>query len=803
MIEGTCAPSSCACDADTGTWTCTDDCGGGVCRPAPPTCEGPNPEGCRERGCPDGQQCVFEDTCAPSGCMCDAETGTWICTADCAGGECRPVGDLCDTPNPQGCRATGCPEGQACVVDDTCVPSNCMCDPEGGWICTDDCGGGVCRPEGGACEGPNPQGCRETGCPAGQQCADVDACIPSSCVCDAETGAWACTEDCNGGECVAGPDACAAVRCGENQTCRIFAETGEAYCADTCEGRACREGSHCELVEVQCVRAPCPPVAQCVPDGCEGPNPQGCLRDGCPAGEACVVGDACVPSACRCDPESGLWACTRDCGGGTCEPRDPCAGVRCAADQTCEIWPRTGEPYCADSCELTRCEEGQVCRLRAVECVRAPCPPEAVCVDAVDPCAAIRCGENQVCRIFEGTGEAYCADTCEGVLCPRGQVCELQDVECVRAPCPPVAACVPAPDPCAELDCAAHQECRVWRETGEAYCADTCEGFACRDGTHCELNDVLCIRAPCPPVAQCVPDAGGCEGPNPEGCRDRGCGEGEVCVFEGVCAPSSCACDPQSGFWACTRDCGGGECRPERDPCAAVRCAAGTTCEVDADGNAACVPSCEGVLCVRGTHCELVDQRCIDPPCEQVARCVPDEIACEGPNPAGCASTGCPEGERCVVGDTCAPSACGCDVDSGQWLCTADCGGGVCRPDEDPCAAVRCGANQSCEVWPETGEAYCADTCRGRLCPRGTTCELQQVLCIRPPCPPVAACVEQAPAACEGPNPQGCVESGCARGEVCVQAAGVCVSSSCACVDGQWACTDDCGGGLCRAALLP
>lgn len=33
---------------------------------------------------------------------------------------------------------------------------------------------------------------------------------------------------------------------------------------------------------------------------------------------------------------------------------------------------------------------------------------------------------------------------CAAMTCPVGQVCHLQQVQCIRAPCPPIAQCVPA-----------------------------------------------------------------------------------------------------------------------------------------------------------------------------------------------------------------------------------------------------------------------------------------------------------------------------------------------------------------------
>ncbi len=45
-----------------------------------------------------------------------------------------------------------------------------------------------------------------------------------------------------------------------------------------------------------------------------------------------------------------------------------------------------------------------------------------------------------------------CAPTCDDVQCGAGEVCELQDVDCVRAPCPPLPVCVPEPQVCACYD---------------------------------------------------------------------------------------------------------------------------------------------------------------------------------------------------------------------------------------------------------------------------------------------------------------------------------------------------------------
>lgn len=53
------------------------------------------------------------------------------------------------------------------------------------------------------CAGDNPQGCVSTGCDVGFHCDTTMGMAPSACVCEAETGTWACTPDLSGGICVA------------------------------------------------------------------------------------------------------------------------------------------------------------------------------------------------------------------------------------------------------------------------------------------------------------------------------------------------------------------------------------------------------------------------------------------------------------------------------------------------------------------------------------------------------------------------------------------------------------------------
>ena len=95
------------------------------------------------------------------------------------------------------------------------------------------------------------------------------------------------------GEENSGPVKCGQVMCGEGQICcnpscgictapdvmctQQFCDTPEkpgngSAPVVTCDTVRCVEGTHCEMVEVQCVRAPCHPVPECKPDKQEKSN---------------------------------------------------------------------------------------------------------------------------------------------------------------------------------------------------------------------------------------------------------------------------------------------------------------------------------------------------------------------------------------------------------------------------------------------------------------------------------------------------------------------------------------------------
>ncbi len=141
----------------------------------------------------------------------------------------------------------------------------------------------------------------------------------------------------------------------------------------------------------------------------------------------------------------------------------------------------------------------------------------------------------------------------------------------------------------------------------------------------------------------------------------------------------------------------------EPDACAAVRCAAGTVCEVQPDGTAACVPN--GTFCggIAGFVC-AGEGECVDDPTDD---CDPNMGGADCGGLCVCNAIGlCVDG---FVWDE-SPEVCGCvPVDGG---------------DVNPCAYTLCPINTTCEL--QNGEAVCvpadAQQCGNATCDAGQVC---------------------------------------------------------------------------------
>lgn len=262
-----------------------------------------------------------------------------------------------------------------------------------------------------------------------------------------------------------------------------------------------------------------------------------------------------------------------------------------------------------------------------------------------------------------------------------------------------------------------------------------------------------------------APDAGadagracGAENPATPVCLvDADCGEGATCIEDPLagCMPSACSCDEITGDWVCTEDCGPVFiCAPASgcdtpDPSALL-------CIDDADcgANEACEPA-PGECRPSSCFCDPATGgwTCTDD-CGPANRCTP-RTACEGPNPAEgfcAADADCAEGDHCVIDpDGCAPSACSCDADSGDWVCTADCGpAGQCLP-----VAIACADDFECvDGFCEAG--VCRQVCFGDGLPAACdaippVCAIGQTSVTQGGC---YSCVDAR--TCDAPSPDAC-----------------------------------------------
>lgn len=164
---------------------------------------------------------------------------------------------------------------------------------------------------------------------------------------------------------------------------------------------------------------------------------------------------------------------------------------------------------------------------------------DAGAVPPVTACAAVRCTAGTHCDDTSGTA-ACVADADAGST----GVCNLQCAKgshCEAASSGP--SCVPdIATSCAATLCPAQTYCDDISGTATCLPLPSCNTVKCTASTHCELTAVQCIRAPCPPLPQCVADTAAVP------CGKNTCNGGDYCCNAscGTCAKAGGACTQQA-----------------------------------------------------------------------------------------------------------------------------------------------------------------------------------------------------------------------------------------------------------------
>ncbi len=368
--------------------------------------------------CPARAVCVPEDgLCHCGGVDGDAGPSNVVCGP----------GEACDQ-NLQACVSTLCeqPDGGPCSNGTTCDPADGVCKC-GAAPCA---AGQLCNPISHLCA--TEAACQGVSCSLGQACDPLDG----TCKC----GAAPCGAGqlCADGGCVSDP--CFGVTCvGQNNQCY----GGVCHCGASagpicdqeqfCDGTACRENSVCANVV-------CEPGTVC------GAQDALC-HCGAPSGPICRGSSTCVlylpDSGLPLPPDAGALSGGPGVIFGRCLGGDLCAGVLCAAGESCDS--ATGACLCGTfdggTPPLT-CNVGQVCGADALgnPLCQTPCSPYGARCPPILPTdgGAV---QPQACYYDPALGQALCQKAgthAEGDACGLPNEC-LTGMSCEQPP-PELAA---------------------------------------------------------------------------------------------------------------------------------------------------------------------------------------------------------------------------------------------------------------------------------------------------------------------------------------------------------------------------
>ncbi len=452
-----------------------------------------------DRDCERGSICL-DESCSVQSCESIHDCSWGTCLLDlksCSAKECADIQDGVELFCPAErsfCLETG-PNQGSCILPDLACTGPADCAPLGvGFSCC----GGTCH-----------QNCpdigiilQDMGSPPELDAAPTDSSPQVDLPSVEERGACeACSND---RECSGLGEGARCTAIGDGQFCTQACEPDEASCEP---GFSCVAG-----------------LNQCLPSNyrCEG-----CLVEGCPAGQLCdAVSAECVA------PRGACGLCNSD--------------AECAAGLNCQEMGNF--KHCFEPCG-----EGESCSTESYQCLGGFCKPSSAVCDA---CGSTCTGDLPVCIDAEEIcGECGVRQACEPPLrCNQEHRCEessgcITSVDC-SDPATPFcfgAECVQ----CMQLsDCAPRHDCIDW-----SCVPSSCAGVLCQTGSFCNEETGRCdpgcqTADDCAPMEdiECNASTGQCH--YNDGLCDTGGGDA-VCAPGSICVPGFF--DPAKGSCSCRR----------------------------------------------------------------------------------------------------------------------------------------------------------------------------------------------------------------------------------------------------------
>ncbi|XP_053671077.1 uncharacterized protein LOC128721358 [Anopheles nili] len=249
-------------------------------------------------------------------------------------------------------------------------------------------------------------------------------------------------------------------------TCRMGCDYGfvldpvtqcpSCECRDPCDAVGCPEGQECRSVEVSCEGEYCPPVPACFPK-----KPGQCPFLVPPGSDHADSSDSCEYE-CRTDAhcDGPKRCCSNGCGTQCVEPqlKTACQHLQTIQlHQAAELGVPAKQKYIAQcdpdgSFRTVQCGPGGACWCvdefgnEKAGTQTGEGPPNCALHPGQSECPALKCA--RPCEYgfrIDATGckTCECRDPCGEISCPRGEDCQLIQVECISVPCPKMPICVP------------------------------------------------------------------------------------------------------------------------------------------------------------------------------------------------------------------------------------------------------------------------------------------------------------------------------------------------------------------------